>query len=61
MVINAIVSLTAILGLSFLGWCLIEHAIDGTLMMLIVAAISGIAGYNAKGILGIIKGKNGGK
>ena len=61
MVLNAIVSLTAIFGLSFLGWCALDKGVDGTLLMLIVAAISGIAGYNAKSILGYLKGKNGGK
>ena len=58
MVVNAIVSLVAILALSFLGWCLLEHNINGTIAILIVAAISGIAGYNIKEILSTIRGKN---
>ena len=55
MVINAIVSITAILSLSFLEWCLLEHGVDGTIAMLIVGAIAGIAGYNVKSILNYLK------
>lgn len=55
MVINAIVSLAAIAALAFLGWCLIDHAVDGTLMILVVSAIAGIAGYNVKSIMGYLK------
>ena len=57
MVINAIISIAAIGGLTFLGLELINHAVDGTLMMLIVAAISGIAGYNVREILAVLKGE----
>lgn len=56
MLTAGIVSLTAIIALAFLGWCDLEHGIDGTVMLLIVAAISGIAGYNANKILNVIKG-----
>ena len=55
MVINAIVSITAILALAFLEWCLLEHGVDGTIAMLIVGAIAGIAGYNVKSILNYLK------
>jgi hypothetical protein len=54
-VINAIVSLTAICALAFLGWCMIDHSIDGTLMIMVVSAIAGIAGYNVKEILHYLK------
>ncbi len=59
MVINAIISMSAIGGLTFLGWGILNHGIDGTLMMLIIGAISGIAGYNVRGIISVIKGKGG--
>ena len=55
MVINAIVSLTAIGALAFLGWQMMEHSIDGTLMLLLVGSIAGIAGYNVKSIIGYLK------
>ena len=55
MVINAIVSLTAICTLGFLGWQMMEHSIDGTLMLLLVGSIAGIAGYNVKSILNYLK------
>ena len=55
MVINAIVSLSAIAALAFLGWQMMEHGIDGTLMLLLVGAIAGIAGYNVKSILSYLK------
>ena len=55
MVINAIVSIIAIMALGFLGWHNTNHGIDGTIMLLIVGAISGIAGYNVSKILSIIK------
>ncbi len=58
MVINAVISITAIGGLTFLGYSILDHGIDGTLMMLIVGAISGIAGYNVKSIIDVIKGQN---
>jgi hypothetical protein len=38
-------------------WCLIEHGIDGTIAMLIVAAIAGIAGFNVQRILEYLKTK----
>lgn len=55
MVINCIVSLAAIGTLGFLGWQMMEHGIDGTLMLLLVGAIAGIAGYNVKSILSYLK------
>jgi hypothetical protein len=54
-VINCIVSLAAICTLGFLGWQMMEHGIDGTLMLLVVSAIAGIAGYNVKSILSYLK------
>lgn len=57
MVINAIVSITAILALAFIEWCLLEHGIDGTLSMLVVSAVAGIAGFNVSKILGYLKEK----
>ena len=57
MVINAIVSMTAILSLSFIQWSLLEHGIDGTLAIIIVSAVAGIAGFNVSRILGYLKEK----
>lgn len=57
MVINAIVSIVAIGALSFIQWCLVEHGIDGTIAILVVAAIAGIAGFNVEKILSYLKEK----
>jgi len=57
MVINGIISLFAIGGLCFMGFTLIEHGIDGTIALVIIAAIAGIAGYNVKEIIAFVKGK----
>jgi hypothetical protein len=58
MVINAIVSIVAILALSFIQWQLLAHGIDGTIALLIIAAIAGIAGYNVQKILSFLTSKN---
>jgi len=57
-VINAIVSIVAILSLSFIQWTLIEHGVDGTIALIIVGAVAGIAGFNVAKILGYLKGKS---
>lgn len=46
MVINAIVSITAILALALIQWCLLEHGINGTLAIIVVSAVARIAGFN---------------
>lgn len=56
--INAIVSITAILALAFIQWQLLVHGVDGTIALLIVAAIAGIAGFNINKILSYLKEKN---
>jgi divalent metal cation (Fe/Co/Zn/Cd) transporter len=56
-VFNMIVSLVAILALSFLGWHFVNKGIDGTIAILIVGSIAGIAGYNAKEIIAYVKDK----
>lgn len=60
MVINAIVSIIAILALTFIEYCLLDTGTDGTLSLLVVTAIAGLAGYNVRGILSYLKSKNGG-
>lgn len=57
MMLNAIVSITAILALSFIQWQLLVHGIDGTIALLIVGAIAGIAGFNVQKILSYLKEK----
>ena len=57
MVINAIVSIVAILALSFIQWQLLVHGIDGTIAILVVGAIAGIAGFNVQKILSYLKEK----
>lgn len=57
MVINAIVSIVAILALAFIQWQLLAHEIDGTTALLIVGAIAGIAGFNVQKILSYLKEK----
>jgi hypothetical protein len=57
MVINAIVSIVAILALSFIQWQLLVYGIDGTIAMLIIAGIAGIAGFNVQKILSYLKEK----
>ena len=57
MVINAIVSIVAIGALSFIQWQLLVHGIDGTIALLIVGAIAGIAGFNVSKILSYLKEK----
>jgi hypothetical protein len=56
-VINAIVSVVAILALAFIQWQLLVHGIDGTIALLIVGAIAGIAGFNVSKILSYLKEK----
>lgn len=58
MVINAIVSIIAILALAFIQWQLLVHGIDGTIAILIVGAIAGIAGFNVQKILSFLQNKN---
>lgn len=57
MMLNAIVSIVAILALSFIQWQLLVHGIDGTMALLIVGAIAGIAGFNVQKILSYLKDK----
>jgi hypothetical protein len=57
MMINAVVSIIAILALSFIQWQLLVHGIDGTIAILIVGAIAGIAGFNVQKILTYLKEK----
>lgn len=54
---NMIVSLVAILALSFIQWQLLVYGIDGTIALLIVGSIAGIAGFNASKILSYLKDK----
>jgi Mg2+/citrate symporter len=62
MLINGIISIVAILVLGFIEWCLLQHGIDGTIALIIVAAIAGIAGFNVKEIMSFVRGKDkGGK
>jgi len=56
-VLNAIVSIVAILALTVIEYCLLQEGVDSTIALLIVGAISGIAGYNVKEILSYVKGK----
>jgi hypothetical protein len=60
-VINAIVSICAIIAIALMEWQALVHGIDGTILTLSIAAIAGIAGFNVQKILGVIKdrGKKG--
>ena len=57
MVINAIVSVCAIIALAFIEWCLLQKGVDGTIAMLIVASIAGIAGFNVHKILDYLRNR----
>jgi hypothetical protein len=56
-VINAVVSIVAILAISFIQWCLLQNGIDGTIAILTVGSVAGIAGFNVQKILSYLKEK----
>jgi len=57
MMINAIVSIVAILTIGLIEWQALVHGIDGTILSLSIAAVAGIAGFNVQKILGYLKEK----
>ena len=59
MVYHLIGACVAIGSLTYLGIEAMMRGIDGTLLMLIVCCVSGLAGYNAKGVLDSLRRNSG--
>ena len=55
MVTKAMVSISAIVGLVILECKAIELGMDGIILSVVIAAISGIAGYNIKDMMKNLK------
>ncbi|MBC7091334.1 MAG: hypothetical protein H5T50_05430 [Nitrososphaeria archaeon] len=55
MITKAMVSIAAIIGLVILECKAIELGIDGIILSIVIAAISGIAGFNLKSILKVYR------
>ena len=51
MITKAMVSISAIAGLVILECKAIESGIDGVIMSIVIAAISGLAGFNLRDVL----------
>ncbi len=57
MVINAIVSICAIIAIVVMEWGALQAGIDGVILTLSIAAVAGIAGFNVKKILDVIQSR----
>jgi hypothetical protein len=53
--IKVLTPIIAIAAISGLEYCALSHGIDGTMFIIIIAVISGIAGYNVPGLITQVK------
>jgi hypothetical protein len=60
-IIKAFVPLVSIVAISFIECFALAHGIDGTLLMITIAIISGIGGYQIPNLINKIKNNNNNK